>query len=400
MNTTLKRILFVVLGLGVAVLIGVALKPKPLAVDLAQAARGPMRLTIDEDGETRIKERYVVSAPLGGRLQRITHKAGDAVAAGETLLATIEPRDPALLDPRERAELEARVSAAGATVERTRALLQQTKADAALAQGELDRATKLKSTGAISRQEFDDASARAQATSEAVKSAESAVRVAEFELKQAEAAYTRSAPGAATGGSNWNFPIQSPISGRVLRVLQESTKVVQPGDQLIELGDPTDLEIWIDVLTTDAVQIEPEDDISLEHWGGKVPLHARVRRIEPAGFTKTSALGVEEKRAWVIADFTEPREKWAALGDNYRIEARIVIWQSDDVLKIPAGALFRHNEGWAVFRVSEGKAALRPLKIGHNNGLEAEVLEGLAPGDTIIIHPSDLVADGLRVMGR
>lgn len=400
MKITRKRILYVVLGLGAAMLVGYALKPKPVAVDLAQTTRGPMRVTVDEDGETRIKERYMVSAPIGGQLQRIWFKSGDPVKADGTVLATIEPHNPALLDPRDRAELEARVSAAGATVEQSRAQLQKAKSDADLAQSELERSKHLSDTGVISRQEYDDTSARAKATTQAVKSAESSVRVAEFQLRQAEAAYTRSAPDAKEGAANWSFPIQSPITGSVLRVVQESEKVVQPGDQLIEVGNPGDLEIWIDVLTIDAVKTKPGDEVVIEHWGGKVPLAARVRRIEPAGFTKISALGVEEKRTWIVADLTDPREKWAALGDNYRIEASIVIWHAGDVLKIPAGALFRHKDGWAVFRVSEGKAHLRPLKIGHDNGLESEVLDGLAPGDQVIVHPSDKITDGLQVTGR
>ncbi|MGH7336362.1 MAG: HlyD family efflux transporter periplasmic adaptor subunit, partial [Myxococcota bacterium] len=176
--------------------------------------------------------------------------------------------------------------------------------------------------------------------------------MAEFELQQAEAAYTRTAPGMSAGSENWNVPIYSAIDGRVLRVLQESAAVVRPGDQLLELGDPSDLEVWIDVLTTEAVKVKPGVQVLLDHWGGDAPLHALVRRIEPAGFTKISALGVEEKRAWIIADFTDPHEKWAKLGDNYRVEARIVIWEKDEVLKIPAGALFRHEAGWAVFRVT------------------------------------------------
>ncbi|MGH8565016.1 MAG: efflux RND transporter periplasmic adaptor subunit [Gammaproteobacteria bacterium] len=347
-----------------------------------------------------MKERYVVSAPLGGRLQRITLESGDPVTAGETLLATIEPRAPELLDPRERAEIEPRVSAAKAATERARAQLERAKADAELARSEFERAKKLVRRGVISRRDLDDASHRAAVTTEAVKSARAAVRVAEFELQQAEAAYTRTAPGMSAGSENWNVPIYSAIDGRVLRVLQESAAVVRPGDQLLELGDPSDLEVWIDALTTDAVKVKPGVPVLLDHWGGDAPLHALVRRIEPAGFTKISALGVEEKRAWIIADFTDPHEKWAKLGDNYRVEARIVIWKKDEVLKIPAGALFRHVAGWAVFRVTGGEAELHPVRIGHDNGLEAEVLDGLAPGDPVIVHPSDKISDGVRVARR
>jgi HlyD family secretion protein len=427
MKTILKRTLWLVILLGVAVFIANVLRPPPVLVDLAKVTRGPMQMTLDEDGETRIKERYVVSAPLGGRLQRIGLKSGDAVTADETLLVTIEPRDPALLDPRERAELGARVSGSGAAVERAHAELHRIQAEAALAQRELQRVQSLHGKGGLSLQQIDEAAVRAQSTAQAVKSAESAVRVAEFEQQQAQAAYTRSSPAtkpppppvvmpsssseplpneppAQTSGkqhgSSWNFAIHSPITGRVLRVLQENATVVQPGDRLIELGDPSDLEIWIDLLTIDAVKVRPGYDVIIEHWGGGEPLHARVRLIEPAGFTKISALGVEEKRAWIVADITDPHDQWSALGDNYRVEARVVIWHNEDVLKVPAGALFRHQDGWAVFRHDKGTAELCPIQTGHNNGIEAEVLGGLESGDVVILHPSDKISHGLRISGH
>jgi HlyD family secretion protein len=275
--------------------------------------------------------------------------------------------------------------------------LSEAETDAGLAQREFERAQKLVRSGAISGQEFDDAKHRAEAAAEAVKSAQSAVRIAGFELRQAEAAYTRSAPDAAPGGAKWNFPIHSPIDGRVLRVIRESATVVQPGAELIEVGDPADLEIWIDVLTTDAVKVKPGDEVVIEHWGGEAPLGARVRRIEPAGFTKISALGVEEKRTWIVADFTDARDKWSSLGDNFRIEARIVIWRTDDALRIPAGALLRHGDGWAVYRVAAGTAELRPVSVGHNNGLEAEILDGLVAGDRIVLYPGDRVSENIKV---
>jgi HlyD family secretion protein len=381
-------------------IIAIALRPIPASVDIAQTVRGPLRVTVDEDGKTRIKDRYVVSAPLSGRLQRVLLRPGDPVQAGATLLAVIEPKDPELLDAAARGQAEARVKAAEAARKQATAQLSRTKAEHGVAAADMTRIRSAFAKGGASRQEYDRAEGHELATAEAMRSAQFAVQVADFEWEQAKAALLRTRPRSAGEPDDMRFEIQSPIVGRVLRVFQESATVVSPGTQLLELGNVIDLEIVIDVLSADAVRVSPGARVWLEHWGGNEPLPARVRLIEPAAFTKISALGVEEQRVNVIADFDAPVERYSRLGDAYRVEARIVVWESDNVLKIPAGALFRRGDGWAVFGVRRGRAVLVPVRVGHSNGLETEILEGLNENDTLVIHPSDKVRDGVSVDPR
>jgi HlyD family secretion protein len=374
--------------------------PKPLEVDLTVATRGPLQVTVDEDGKTRIRERYVISAPLPGRSSRIQLHAGDGVAADKTILAVIEPTDPVLLNDRDRAEAEARVRAAEASRERSVAIHEQARQALLLASDEYERVKKLVKSQAISRQEIDAAEHQEAAARAEMKAAESNRRVADFELELAQAALIRSRPRSADDSDIWRLEMRSPIDGMVLRVFQEDASVVTAGMPLIEVGDPADLEVEIDVLSTDAVKIVPGNKVSIEHWGGPAPLEARVRLVEPAGFTKVSALGVEEQRVNVLATFVGPFDERRSLGDAFRVEARIVIWKADDLLKAPVGALFRQNDGWAVFRAKDGRARLSSVTIGQNNGLEAEVLSGLKSGDQIVLHPSDKIRDGMRIRSR
>jgi HlyD family secretion protein len=374
--------------------------PAPAAVDLAAAGRGPLRLTVDQEGKTRIKERYVITAPLAGQMPRIPLKAGDPVEAGKTLLTVIEPVDPALLDDRARSEQEARVKRAEAARLQAQANLKRARATLDYAEKESRRQRTLLQTRSASQSDLDNAVQREQTAAQDVRAGEFGVQVADFELEQAKAALLRSRPHSP-GDPDWpRLEVRAPISGKVLHVYEENAEVLTAGTKLVELGDPADLECEIDVLSTDAVKIAPGAKVFLEHWGGERPLLGRVRRVEPAGFTKTSALGVEEQRVWVRVDFTEPLEVRQQLGDAYRVEARIVIWEAENVLKVPAGALFRHDGGWAVFVATEGKAVLRPVRIGHSNGLEAEVLGGLAEGEQVVLHPGDKLKDGSAIAPR
>jgi HlyD family secretion protein len=383
-----------------ALLIVYAMWPAPIEADLATAVRGPLRVTVDEDGKTRIKDRFIVSAPLAGRLQRIALRAGDQVKGGETLLAVIEPKDPELLDASARAQAEARVKAMEAARKQAGANLDKTRSDHKFAATELSRLRTAFESGGASRKELDDAESKDRSTAELMRSAQFLVHVADFELEQAKAALIRTRPRSTGEPDDSRFEIRAPIDGRVLRVFQESATVVSPGTQLLELGNIVDLEIVIDVLSADGVRISPGARVWLEHWGGAEPLPARVRLVEPGAFTKISSLGVEEQRVNVIADFEGPPEKYARLGDAYRVEARIVIWESPSVLKVPAGALFRHGDGWAVFRVVRGRAQLQPVKIGHSNGLETEILDGLGENDSVVAYPSDKVRSGVAIKPR
>jgi len=399
--------------------LGYAFWPEPVEVDVATVERGTVRVTVDEDGKTRIREKYVVSAPLAGRLLRINMDPGDPVVAGKTLLATIEPRDPELLDARTVAQAEARVKAAEASLKKVEPQLEEIRVAQAYAEAELARLRR--ASAAVSRSDLENAELLYRQRSEELRSMRIQEEIARFELEQAQAALLRTRPrddGFATpsasngtnsfnsatgeGGGNggWNFTIYSPINGRVLRVFQESAAVVTAGTPLLELGDPTDLEIEVDVLSRDAVKIEPGALVLLEHWGGDEELHGRVRLIEPSGFTKVSTLGVEEQRVNAIVDLVDPPEARTALGDGFRVEARIVIAEAEDVLKVPTSALFRVGDKTAVYRVVDDVVHEQIVTIGHQNGLEAEVREGLSTGDQVVIHPSDQVEDGIRVRRR
>jgi HlyD family secretion protein len=428
--------LFVLLVVAViAAGLGYAFMPQPVEVDLVKVDRGTVRVTVDEDGKTRIREKYVVSAPLNGRILRISLDPGDKVEAGKTLLTMIEPRDPELLDARSVAQAEARVKAAEATlkqvepeVERVRHLQAQAEADAV-------RARQAYRDKGIPESDLDSAEYMLRQRGEELRSRKISEEIARFELEQAKAALLRSRPrsddatttneavarkptannvpegnGKVTPNAasvaqhetlnGWNFPIYSPIKGSVLRVMQESSAVVTPGTPLVELGDPSDLEVEIDVLSRDAVKIHPGNLVLLEHWGGVKPLEARVRVVEPSGFTKISTLGVEEQRVWVIADLVDPPEKRATLGDGFRVEARIVIDEAKNVLRVPTSALFRVKEKPAVFLVKDGVAHQQEVKVGRQNGLEAEIMDGLAEGNEIVLHPSDQIEDGIKVRQR
>jgi HlyD family secretion protein len=373
--------------------------PAPVEVDVEPVTRGPMQVTVDEDGQTRIRERYVVASPLAGRLRRIDLKEGDPVEDDVTVLAVIEPVDPSLLDARAEAEAQARVKLAEAAVERAKANLARAEA---MKQHEADRLEDIRNAHerkAASDRELEAVVTEASMAASEALAAAFTLDVSKFELEQARSALIRT---RREGPSVEPLEIRSPITGRVLRVPQESEAVVTPGQPLIELGDPNDLEVIVDVLSPDAVNIKPGATVLLEHWGGEGPLHARVRLVEPSGFTKISALGVEEQRVNVIADFVDQQEA-SAIGDGYRVEARIVVWDRPDppgVVRVPAGALFRRGEGWAVFVMSDGRAELRDVHVDKHNGHVAEVIDGLTEGDHVIMYPSDRVSDGARVALR
>lgn len=399
-----RRLMMGVLGFAVLAGIVYAFLPQPVPVDAAVIGRGPLSVTVNEDGKTRIRERYVVSTPLAGQLRRIELDPGDAVVAGETVLATILPDTPKLLDPRERAEAAARVSAAEAAVRRAQANIEAAKVAEEVAVSQYERTRRLEERSAASEQRLEEATLAMRARQEEHRAAQFSLQIAQFELAQAQAAMQRFEPTVqepmSEGGEHWHFEIRSPITGRVLRRLQESAAVLAAGTPVLELGDPTNLELEIDVLSTDAVKVEPGDKIILEHWGGEEPLTGVVRLIEPAAFTKISALGVEEQRVFVIGDLTVSDAQRARLGDAFRFEARIVVWEGEDVLQCPTAALFRLEDRWATFVLEEDRAVLRTVRLGHRNADAAEVLEGLKEGERVIVYPSDRVQEGVSVVVR
>ncbi|MEM6798222.1 MAG: HlyD family efflux transporter periplasmic adaptor subunit [Planctomycetota bacterium] len=408
MKNWLSKLIVLLVAAAVIGAIVYSFLPQPQSVDFATVGRQELLVTVDEDGKTRIREKYVVSTPLAGRLLRIEMDPGDEVTANSTLLATIEPRDPELLDARAIAQAEARVQAADAAVKKTAPMLEQARLEQANAELELQRARKAFRGGGVTQSELDTVETRYRHASEELRSARYAEEIAEFELEQAEAALIRSRPPGegdnAQAANGWNHTIQSPVNGRVLRVFQESAAVVTSGTALLELGDPIDLEVEIDVLSSDAVKITPGARVILEHWGGDRPLEGSVRLIEPAGFTKVSTLGVEEQRVNVIVDLVDPPDARRALGDGFRVEARIVIAEVDGALALPASALFRSpdDEGdrWSVFKVVDNRAVRTTIRVGRQNGLAAEALDGLAEGDTVVVNPSDQIHDGVAVQQR
>jgi HlyD family secretion protein len=362
-----------------------------------------MQVGVEEDGQTRIRERYVISAPLAGNLQRITLDPGDPITAGQTLLAAIDPTDPSMLDVRAIAQAEARVRASEAAMLQAEAGYERAQAELDFAEKDLARIRELDAPGTLGDEELDRAELRQQTAVQDLRTARFAVDVARFELEQVQAALLHTRPGDSTTqptDASAQLRLIAPVDGVVLRLLQESSAVVTPGTPLLEVGDPRDLEAVVDVLSTDAVQIEPGAPATIERWGGGEPLRAAVRLVEPAAFTKFSALGVEEQRVNVILDLLTPFDQRQSLGDAYRIEANITLWQADDVVQVPTGALFRRGDQWSVFVIEEGLAREVPVQIGQRNGLVAEVLEGLEPGQQVIAYPSDRVSEGTQVVAR
>lgn len=395
-----QRILIIFVCLCIVAAIVLAMQPRPVAVDLAEIGRGPLVVTITDDGQTRIRDRYVVSAPLSGRLVRIEFDPGDEVVAQETLLTSLEPTDPSLLDPRAIAEAEARVRAAEARVNLAKPRLESAKVALDLIETEMGRLLQLSERSASTQEEVDQKKAEFRRAGYDLEASRSELEISEFELDVARAALTRTDEASPTGENAWSFPIRSPISGRVLRVFQESSTVVQAGARILEVGDPADLEVVADLLSTDAVRIESGDRVSLHQWGGDEPLPGVVRLVEPSAFTKVSALGIEEQRVNVLIDFTDDAESRPPLGDGFRVEVSVVEWESDDVLIVPSGALFRSGDSWAVFVVRADRAVMTPIELGHRNDDAAEVLEGLGAGDQVILYPGDRVAEGDRVEKR
>lgn len=399
MHQTVRKVLPVVIVAGLLGSVALLLRPRPVPVDVATVSRSPLTITVDDDGRTRIKERYTVSAPLTGRLARVTLREGDPVVAGQTLLAAIDPLDPSLLDPRTAAQAEARVQAAQASLERAAAALQAASASTELASTEYARLREAVERGAGNDLELQRAAAESLIRREAHRAAGFERDVAKFELEQAKAALVRTLQ-PASGDQSWRFEILSPVSGRVLRVFQESAGVVQPGTPLIEIGDPSDLELVVDVLSADAVAIRPGARVTIDHWGGERPLDGRVRLVEPSAFTKVSSLGVEEQRVNVVIDLLDPPQARSGLADGFRIEARIEVWSEPDVLTVPTSALFRHDRSWAVFVVSNGRASARDVGIGRRGPDLAQVESGVEAGEQVVVYPSDRVVGGVRVKPR
>jgi len=388
------------IGIIVAIIVGLTIGfwPQPSWVDAARVSRGPLQVTVVEEGKTRVIDRYVISAPVSGYVRRFELEVGDTIKQ-EQALVDLDPLLPQVLDVRSRAEAEARVAAAKAAILAEEQKARVVKADEELAQEEYRRVKNLHKQQLVSQDAEDKAAARARMTRAALRSSEFAVEVARHELAAARTILAYSA-SKDTGQAVEHVDITAPINGSVLKVYHESEGVVNAGQALIEVGNPKALEVEIDVLSADAVQIKNGMRVLLYRWGGETPLEGIVRKVEPVGFTKISALGVEEQRVLVIVDIVSEPEKWQRLGDGYRVEAQFILWEKDNVLQIPASALFRYGDDWAVFELNNGRAYRRKVKIGQRNGLVAEVLKGLTLEQNIILYPDDTITNGRRVKVR
>jgi HlyD family secretion protein len=377
-------------------LLAIALWPTTIAVDVATVAPGPLVVTVDEEGVTRVRERFIVSAPVSGRVLRIELDPGDRVKHGQ-VVARVRAEASPLLDARARAEAEAVVETARAALGRARAEEERAKATLDQTRREFARLAPLAADRVIAKQELEAHESDVRVAQETVNAAAFAVRAATSDLRRAEARLTPStveAPGRVV-------TVTAPVDGVVLKRLRESETFVPAGEPLIEIGDEGQLEIVADLLSTDAVRITRGARAIIEQWGGEQTLAACVRRVEPSGFMKISALGVEEQRVNVVLDFVNasPPARMA-LGDGYRVEVRVVVWEAPSVLRVPTSALFRQRDKWAVYVVDQGRARRTLLDLGHQTGQYAEVLSGLADGARVILHPGDTLVDGARVRER
>jgi len=392
-----KHPVIVTTAILITVLLAWGFRAQPILVETIPAKRGPLTITIEEEGRTRVIDRYIISAPVDGVACRMHLKVGDDVEQDQVLLG-ITPLASEVLDPRSRAQAQAKVFAAKSTLHSAEEQAHAAGAAAKLANNELKRLTPLFDKGLVSREAFDKATTEAKTSTANKRSTDFNVEVAKYELQAAETVleYTADIDGEPAE----RVPVLSPITGKILKVKRQCKGPVRTGEALLEVGDPTALEVEVDVLSADAVKIKSGMKVLFDRWGGEEPLEGIVRVIEPVGFTKTSALGVEEQRVLIISDLTSPQELWQRIGDGYRVEAQFILWQEDNILQVPASSLFRYNGGWAVFVAENGRAQRREVSVGQRNGLVAQILAGIKEAEAVINHPDDDVEHDGKVTQR
>lgn len=393
-----------------AVLVGVIVlgRQRPVPVDLATAVIGPLEVTIDEEARTRVRHIYTVSAPLAGKVLRISNPTnmerasvhvGDEVAANATVLAIMQPVIPAFLDTRSREELQASLAAADAAIRLAEAEVTRIRVVLDLSRSELERVQALARTNVASAKALEKAKADVDTNAAALASSRAQLDVRRSERASIAARLIEPSQRLTSETADCCIKLRAPVSGRVLRIVQDNETVVPAGAPLIEIGDPADLEIVAELLSTDAVRIEVGSTVRIDGWGGS-PIAGRVGKVEPAGFVKVSALGIEEQRVRTIIEFADPPATWARLGHDFRVIVRVAIWKGENVLTLPVGSLFRSGNSWAVFAVKNGRARLTPITVGHRNSRNVEVLGGISAGDRIVLHPSDRIRDGVAVTER
>lgn len=398
MQLKFRNVFWTVIAVGVLVLLVLAFQPRAVAVDMAEVERGTLTVAVRDEARTRIRDVYEINAPVAGHLLRIAHRAGDSVNSGD-VVARVLPGEPAFLDTRTQAEARAAVRSAEAALAAARTEAERANAELANATVEAERMETLHGRELVSREAYDRSRLALNRAETAAAAARANVNVRIAALDAAQVRLIQ--PGARDDAAS-AVELRTPVSGRVLRVLQESEGVVTAGSVLMTVGDPANLEIVAELLSTDAVRIQPGARVAIENWGGRdvAPLEGRVRLVEPFGFMKVSALGVEEQRVNVLIEIVDPPSAWAALGHGYRVEVAVVTWEADDVVQVPVAAMFRDGGRWAVFRVQDERAVLTHVDVGRDNGRYAEVTAGLEPGQTIVMYPGEQVSDGSRVRAR
>lgn len=395
-NLSFRTLFWAVAGLVLVALLVFAFRPRPVLVDVGEATRGPLTVALRDEARTRVRDIYVVSAPVSGRLLRVGNRAGERVEAG-AVIAVIQPGPAVFVDERSRQEIQAVIRSAEAALALARAELERAEAQLAHARIEVERSETLFAANVVSQSALDRARLNVRTAAAVVGNARAGVGVRQADL---EAARVRLIEPAAGGSSGRTVTIRAPAAGRVLRVLQESESVITQGAPVMEIGDPGNLEVVAEMLSSDAARISEGAAAVIDAWGDGPALQGRVRQVEPYGSLKVSALGVEEQRVNVIIELVDPPAAWAAVGHGYRVEAAVTVWRASAVVRAPVSALFRHQRQWAVFKVEGGRARLQPVEIGQNNGELAEVRSGLKPGEHVVLHPDQSISDGSRARAR
>lgn len=400
MTANTKRIVVWSIIIGIVALgVGISFRPRAVMVDLVEVLPGSLTVTLDEEGETRVHDVYTLSAPVAGRVQRINRHVGDPVTANETVLAQMQPGDPSFLDPRSEAQARAAIQAAEAARDLAAAAVTDAEAQYEFARAEFARMQELAKEGSVSKRDVDSAERDFKARRAGLDTARAALQVRSYELEVARAQLVSPLQTQGSRAGCDCIPITAPVSGRILQIADHSERVVREGDVLMQIGDPNDLEIVADYLSMDAVRVEAGQRVIIDNWGGEQPLAGRVRLVEPFGFLKVSALGIEEQRVNVIIDFDAGQER-ERLGHGYQVETRVVLWEADNVLAVPLTALFRDGDRWALFVAENGRALLRYVEVGQKNGIVAEIHHGIEAGERVVAHPSDRIIDGVRIASR
>jgi HlyD family secretion protein len=399
-SKSIKSIIKIILAVSFIGALVYALMPEKIKVDIVSLERGDLLITLDGEGKTRIHDIYTVSTPIDGRITRIESEPGDFVTAGETLIANMYPANPNFLDKRAETQAQADVQGAQAALSLANSRVKQAKAQLEFDKSDYKRTQELFNKKSISKAGLERAELRLKTLQAEYETALSNKNVMQSRLESSQARLLKPSEEDLHDKDDCQICIRSPVDGRVLRILHKSESIVPVGTALVEIGDPADLEINIEMLSGNAVKVQVGDEAIIKRWGGESELKATVKVIEPSGFTKISALGVEEQRVNIILSFTDPREKWQSLGDAFRVEASIIVDRVENALLVPISALFRDNEQWVVFKEIDGNAHLQKVKVGRKNDSYAEVLDGLDISDKIIIHPGNSVADGVKIVQR